>query len=227
MFVNSLIPMGISVFHSDNVEDLVDKLSNRPIEVVVFDVIQENYDEAFKVLAGMKNNSSEKISKIAIVMLIGGVDKKQIARALQLGALGFIKSNASGETIAKYIIDLYEKKQGAPPQRKFVRVTLDATIESERIGVKFRSPRNMQLILGVLCDISSGGIAVELVGTFPPEAIEQGMEIKNMQFILEGRDVLVDAVVVAYQKKFCAFRFTNVSEQDKEAISQFIFEKIS
>lgn len=225
-FVNALIPNGISLFHSENIKDVVTKISSKPIDIVLFDVINENYEEPFRVMTAMKNSPSEKVKKIGIIMLIGTIDKKSLTQCLQLGASGFIKSDSSQDFIAKYIMQTYEKLEGTPPQRKYIRVTLSTEHEEERIAVKFRSPKNMQLIMGVIQDISAGGIAVELVGTYDPEAIEKGTEVMNMQFILEGRDVIVNAVVVAYQQNFCAFRFTSISHQDRESISQFIFEKI-
>ncbi len=225
-FVNALIPNGINLFHSESVEDMIQKISSKEIDMVVFDVIQENYDEAFKVMTGIKNHNSDRIKKIGIIMLIGSVDKAKISKCLQLGAIGFIKSNAEADAISRYITGLYEKIKGVPPERKFARVSLDIMNESERIAVKFRSSLNMQLIMGVIKDISAGGIAVELVGTFDAEAIKRGMEVTNMQFILDFKDVLANATVVAYQKNFCAFRFTFVSPPDRETISQFIFSRI-
>lgn len=227
-FINALIPVGISVFQTDHLSTLFHSVRKNSIEMIVFDVIQENYEEIFPELIKIKQGTEEGLpEKIGLLMLIGTVDKTQVTRALQLGVIGFIKSNASEETISKYIIEIYQKIRGIPPQRKYARVTLNTSLESERIGIKFRSSLNMQLILGVIKDISAGGIAVELVGTFDQAAIENGMEVKNMQFMLDTRDVLVNAVVVAYQKSFCAFRFTHLSQQDREAMSQFIFDKIS
>jgi DNA-binding NarL/FixJ family response regulator len=207
-FIDALIPNGISLFHSESVEGLIQKISSKPTDIVVLDVIQENYEEAYKLMTAIKNHASEAIRKIGIIMLIGAVDKVKIAKCLQLGAIGFVKSNAESESISKYIQGLYEKIKGVPPERKFTRVSLDIMNESERIAVKFRSPTNLQLIMGVIKDISAGGIAVELVGTFDQEAIQNGMEVTNMQFIIDGKDVLVNAIVVAYQKNFCAFRFS-------------------
>jgi c-di-GMP-binding flagellar brake protein YcgR len=81
--------------------------------------------------------------------------------------------------------------------------------------------------MGLIKDISFGGIAVELVGTFPSESLAAGITVKNMQFILEGKDVFVDGIVVAYQKMFCAFRFINMSETVSEIISHYVFQRIS
>lgn len=225
-FINGLIPNGISVYHSENIQEMVGKLSKLVPDVVVFDVINENYDDSYRLMTAMKKSPSEKIKKIAIVMLVGNIDKKNLTKMLQLGAVGFIKSGTDEDSIAKYIINAYQKVKGAPPERKYVRVTLDTSMESERIAIKFRSPVNMQLIMGVIKDISAGGLAVELVGTYDPEAIKQNMEVKNLQFILNTRDVVVNAVVVAYQRNFCAFRFTGLTQGDREIISQFMFERI-
>ena len=147
--------------------------------------------------------------------------------AIQLGVKGFIKSNAEEDFVGNYVIEIYKKDKGAPPERKFVRVSFDTSNPNERIGIKFRSPINSQLIMGLIKDISFGGVAVELVGTFPKESLAAGIAVKNMQFILEGKDVYVDGIVVAYQKMFCAFRFVNMSETVSEIISHYIFQRIS
>lgn len=226
-FINALIPTGVSVYHSDKLEDMVEKISTTKMDLLVFDVIEEgDYEPTFKVMAVMKHNPDEKFYRVGILLIIGSVDKNMIVKALQLGALGFIKSNASQNTIAKYVVDIYQKVKGVSPERKFVRVSLDTKKEADQISIKFRSAENMQMLMGVVKDISSGGIAVELVGTFEHLAIKVGMEVENMQFILDNKNVMVNATVVAYQKRFCAMRFTDVLQQDREIISQFIFDRI-
>ena len=226
-YVNALIPMGISVTHSESSTGILEKIQVKVADLVILDAIQENYDDMFPIVSDIKNNENEDIRKTGVIMLISGITKDYLVKALHLGVIGFIKNNASEDTISKYVIEIYGKIKGAPPERKFVRVSLNTEKEAERVGVKFRSPDNQQLLLGVARDISAGGIAVELVGTYNHDALLSGTEVKNMQFILNGKDVIADAMIMAYQKGFIAFRFTSLSQQDKEIISQFIFEKIS
>ncbi len=226
-FVNALIPNGISAYSVERSEEIPLKLEEKETDMVIYDVIQENYDEVFEIMEKVKSGQEETGKITGQILVISSVDKNFIMQALQKGAIGFIKSNATEEHITQYVLDTYKKIKGVPPQRKFTRITLDPSSSSERISIKFRSPVNMQLIMGVIKDISAGGIAVELVGTFDESAIQVGQEIRNIQFILDGKDVQVDATVVAYQKRFCAFRFVNLTVQDRDIISHFIFEKIS
>ena len=227
LFLNALYPNGINLFHAEHTESIVNFIKQRQIEIVVIDVIQEDYVKTFTIMNEIKNNPDNDVKKVAIILLIGNVDKQNLIKAIQLGAVGFIKSNAKEETIYNYIIEIYKKTTGVPPERKYVRVTLNTDNPNDRIGIKFRSPKTLNIILGVIRDISFGGVAVELVGTFPPESIEVGMEVNNMQFILDGHDLFVNGVVVAYKKNFCAFRFVNLTQSDKEIICQFIFQRIS
>jgi len=226
-FVSSLIPNGLSAFQVEKSEDILIRMEEKNADIIVYDAIQENYSEVFEVMDKVKTKEEKNGKHIGQILLISSVDKNFIAQALKHGARGFIKSNASGEVLTKYIIEIYEKIKGVPPERKFARVSLDTTSQAERIGVKFRSPVNLQLIMGVIKDISAGGIAIELVGTFDESAIKTGQEIRNIQFILDRKDVQVDAVVVAYKKNFCALRFVNLSSSEQNTISDFIFEKIS
>jgi c-di-GMP-binding flagellar brake protein YcgR len=121
-------------------------------------------------------------------------------------------------------MDTYQKVSGIPPERKHVRIKINP---DNTIGIKFRSPVNSQFIIGQIKDISFGGIAVELAGTFPEDSIAVGLEIKSLQFILEGREIFIDGIVVAYQKKFCAFLFEGMNKEIREIISQYIFERVS
>lgn len=227
MFVTSLIPQGINLIHVENAESLMQKLSSDTPDIVVMDVIREDFDEVFQLVKAVKSSADENIKKVAVILLISAIDKQYITAAVQLGVIGFIKNNSTGDFIASYLIKAYEKIKGTPPDRKFARVSLDPNNPNEKIGVKFRSPVNLQLIIGVIKDISFGGLALELVGTFPEDSLAVGMEIKNMQFMIEGKDIDVDAVVVAYQKKFCAFRFVNMSNDVKDTIAHFIFQRLS
>lgn len=226
-FVNALIPRGMSVVHANNIQEFLSKLSKVPVDLVVFDVVNENYAETFRIMAAMKKSPSDRMKKIGKVLFVGTIEKAQVVEALKYGAVGFIKSSAVGNQLVEYLVAAYKKVKGAPPQRKFVRLSMDTSSLDERIGIKFRSPRNLQLIMGVLKDISAGGIAVELVGTFDPDAIVKGMEVQNIQFILNQKDVVVTGVVVAYNKNFCAFRFVQMTGTDQEIISNFIFEKMA
>jgi hypothetical protein len=226
-FVNSLIPKGISLYHAEHADSMVDKLISQKIDVVVLDVIQEDYNTVFNLVKDIKSRDVDDLKKIGIILLIGAIDKQYITTAIQMGVIGFIKSSSTEEFIANYIMEIYQKVKGVTPERKFVRVSIDITNPNERIGVKFRSPVNAQLIIGLIKDISFGGMAVELVGTFPPESLEANIEVKNIQFILDGKDIFLDASVVAYNKMFVAFRFTDMNNQVRETVSQFVFKKIA
>jgi len=226
-FINALIPQGISLFHCEHYEELIEKIISTKSEIVILDVIQEDFDAAFNLIKKIRAHEFETVKKIGVVLIIGAIGKKEITAAAELGVNGFIKSNAKESFIASYIIDVYKKITGVPPERKYVRVSIDPDSPDEKIGIKFRSPVNSQMIIGVIRDISLGGIAVELVGTFPPDSLSIGIEVKNIQFILEGKNIVVSGIVVAYREKFCAFRFTDIVEGGSEAISHFVFKKMS
>jgi DNA-binding NarL/FixJ family response regulator len=226
-FISSLIPYGIVLSHSEHMDEVPEKLITQSFDIVILDAIHEDFQPIFQIMKLIKGHPEEKVRKVAILLLIGGIDRQNITMAVQSGAIGFIKSNATDEVIVKYIMEIYQKVRGVPPERKFVRLSLDITDPNERIGVKFRSPVNSQLIMGLIKDISFGGIAVELVGTFPPDSIAPSLEIKNLLFIIDGKDVSVDAAVVAYKQNFCAFRFLDMPAQERDTISQFIFARMT
>ncbi len=223
-FVNALFSAGITLYHTEHSDNFINDIQRHSAEIAVLDVIKEDFDAIFELVKQIKNHSSPEVNKTGIILLIGSIDKQTIESAIQYGVIGFIKSNATEEFVNKYIMDAYQKVRGVPPERKYVRVKIDP---DDRIGIKFRSPVNSQLIIGQIKDISLGGIAVELVGSFPADSISIGSEINNMQFILDGKDIFIDGETVVYQKNFCAFRFKNMAAEIRGAISQYIFKKIS
>ncbi len=224
IFVNALLPAGITLFHSEQPENVINDIQRHHPEIVVLDVIKEDFAAIFKLVKEIKNHASGEVNKTGIILLIGTIDKQTISNAIQYGVIGFIKSNATEEFVYRYIMDVYQKLRGIPPERKYIRVKIDP---NDGIGIKFRSPVNSQLIIGQIKDISFGGIAVELVGSFPPDSVTVGSEIKNMQFILDEKDIFIDGEVVACQKNTCAFRFKDMSTEIKETVSHYVFRKIS
>ncbi len=223
-FISALLPFGITLYHTEQSENLINKIQQHLPEIIVLDVIKEDFAAVFELVRKIKNHPSEEAKKSAIILLIGSIDKQAITSAIQVGVIGFIKSNETEDFVYKYIMNIYQKVRGIPPERKFVRVIIDP---NDSIGIKFRSPVNSQLIIGRVKDISLGGLGVELVGTFPSDSITIGSVIKNMQFILDGKEIFIDGVVVAYQKNFCAFLFKDMTAEIRESISQFVFKKIS
>jgi len=229
-FVNIFYPRGVTVYHTDNTEQLLEKLRLYPgIELVFIDVIHEEFAQALDMLAKIKAFSVTQNRRIFSLLIYVAIDKSIAARAIENGCVGFIKSNTNGDELFLYTMQLYQKLKGTPPERKYVRISLDPSNPNERIGIKFRSPINSQLLVGVIRDISFGGIAAELVGMFPPESLSVNAQISNIQFMLEDRDVYADATVVAYdyRKRFCALRFTYLSHEDQEILASFIFNRVA
>ncbi|QJR22922.1 hypothetical protein BREVNS_2172 [Brevinematales bacterium NS] len=229
-FVNTFYPRGVTVYHTDNAEQLLEKLRLYPgIEFVFIDVIHEEYAQALDILAKVKAFAVTQNRKIFALLIYVAIDKSIAAKAIEHGCVGFVKSNVGGDDLFLYTMQLYQKLKGTPPERKYVRISLDPSNPNERIGIKFRSPINSQLLVGVIRDISFGGLAVELVGMFPQEALAVNTQITNIQFMLDDRDVYADATVVAYdyRKRFCALRFTYLSHDDQEILASFIFNRVS
>ncbi|URA09952.1 PilZ domain-containing protein [Thermospira aquatica] len=229
-FVNTFYPRGVTVYHTDNADQLLEKLRLYPnIEFVFIDVIHEEFAQALDILAKVKAFAVTQKRTIYALLIYVVIDKTIAAKAIENGCVGFVKSNVSGDELFLYTLQLYQKLRGAPPQRKYVRISFDPANPNERIGIKFRSPINSQLLVGVIRDISFGGLAVELVGMFPQEALSVNVQISNIQFMLDDRDVYADATVVAYdyRKRFCALRFTYLSSEDQEVLASFIFKRVA
>jgi DNA-binding NarL/FixJ family response regulator len=222
-FVNALMPSGITLYHTDNPVNVINEIQQHLPEIVILDVIQEDYKRVFELVKKIKNHTAEEVKKTAVILLIGSIDKEEITSAIKAGVVGFIKSNASVEVIYKHIMDTYQKVRGFPANRKFVRVKME---HDDNISISFRSSSSSQLILGQITSISLGGIAIDLVGTFSSDNLSVGSEVKNMRFLLDGKGILIDGEVVAYRNNNCALRFNDMTAETGVSISQYIFKKI-
>ena len=220
MFVNALLPAGITLYQADLHENLIGKMERLSPDIVVLDAIQENISDIVELVKVIKNHPADNIKKAAAVLLICNIDRQDILLSIQAGVIGFIRSNSSMDYINKYLVSVYQKVRGAPPERKFVRVPYT-------VNISFRSPASSQLIIGKIRDFSIGGIAVELGDRISAPSMDAGMFVKNMQFILDGRNISVDGIVVTNCSRLCGFRFFNISPEIKEIFSQFIFKRIS
>lgn len=223
-FINSLFSAAITLYQTEHSDSIIYDIQRHKPELVVLDVIKEDFKTVFEIVKTIKNHSSEEVKRAGIILLIGPIDKQTIAEAMQNGVIGFIKNNAPEDFICKYIIDAYRRLMGVPPERKYVRIKIDP---QDSATIKFRSDVNSILIIGQIKDISISGLAVELAGTFPPDSITIGSEITNMQFMLEDKEFFIDGEVIAYQKNICALRFKNMTAETRGTLSQYIFNKIS
>jgi hypothetical protein len=226
-FIASLIPRGIALYHAELPGKVAEAIIAQEADILVIDVIEGDFRRAFSLLLDLKNHENPMVRNIAPIFLVGDVDRENLTNAVKGGAVGFIKSGTNEENIANYLTGVYSKVKGMLPNRKFIRVSLDISNAEDRIGIKFRSPINSLLMIGFIRDISIAGMAVDLVGVFPKDSLSEGANIHGIQCIIDRKDMIIDATVVAWKKPLAALRFQNLPPQEIQTISHFIFHKIA
>ncbi|NPV03020.1 MAG: PilZ domain-containing protein [Brevinematales bacterium] len=226
-FVDTFFPAGISVFHCDSTLMIDRNIITHQIDILYIDLTGENIREATDILRIVRAHSDPVVLGVIVTLYIENVPKEGVNRVLHFGADGVVQSNFTAEQLIHYSLMVYERTHKEPPSLKLRNVRLNPSLPPEYIVIKLVSPLDEQSILGVLIDLSLGGMAIKLVGTYSKTAIEKGMHFNNIEFILLGHEMRVDGIVAAFAKDVCAVIFTQMTQADRHEICQFIFMKLS
>ncbi|OHD57223.1 MAG: hypothetical protein A2Y33_07460 [Spirochaetes bacterium GWF1_51_8] len=226
-FVDALFPAGISVYHIESSLMIHNKIEKNKIDVLIADLTAENLRPILNSLSDIRGYHVPAIRDIIVILFVGNVTREIVARVLLSGADGYVMSTLRSDKLIQYIMKMYNQIKKGPPSLRFESVKLNPDIRPEYIAVKLLSPAAGQSILGVMLDLSLGGMAIRLVGTYDKNAIEKGMLLQNINFILLGHEIHIDGMVVAYKKDICAIMFTQLTEGDRHEICQFLFMKLA
>ncbi len=226
-FVDTFFPAGISVFHCDSSIMIDRKITSHNIDILFINLNGENVRDATDILRAVRAHSDPVVLGVIVTLYIENVPKETVSRVLHFGADGIVQNSMTSEQLIHYSLMVYERTHKETPSLKLQNVRLNPNLPPEYIVVKLVSPLDDQSILGVLIDLSLGGMALKLVGTYAKNAIEKGMAFTNIEFILLGHEMRIDGIVAAYKQDICAIIFTQMTQSDRHEICQFIFMKLS
>lgn len=221
------IPRGISLYHLDSLEQLPFQLRECSPDIVLVDVNKENHEAAYKVLRALSLPLESSTLPAVPVIYARGVSEETIALGIKAGGRSFIRGDATDNDLVQGLKRICEKAQGRPPLLQFTRIILDPTNPNENVVVRFISPRSEHSVMGIVHDMSAGGLVMRLTGNFASSDIELGLHIPNTHFILLSHEIVLTAVVRAFKEDLCALRFVDVSSQDMHEIAQYIYMKLA
>ena len=97
----------------------------------------------------------------------------------------------------------------------------------EMLELHFRAPSSQKLISGKIIDISMGGVAVEMFNLPKNEILERGIKITSLNFVLNSRQFSPAGEIVLNKGSILAFKFRELSSEDKNNLARFIFKRVS
>jgi len=227
ILVDFFIPSGITPFYGEGEESIIQKIHTNKIDAALIDLNRENFDYATRIIQRIRTHPYEEVKKCAIVLYIEGVSKELVAKALSLGACGFIKRNTPKDEAVNMLMEACKRMTGKYPDQKHIKIKLNPEIAPEDVAVKFISPKTEQSILGIMREMSIIGCIIEIKGDYVTTGLEKGMIIENIKFLLLGKEVVVDTILAAYANRKAALLFHHMSRETAHDISQYIFRKLA
>jgi len=219
VFVSELIPRGITLTWEESIESAVSRIRDKKVlyDVMVIEVISK-YD-AINFVSTIKSILPNSV----LVLYTEVKSTRELYEYLKVGVAGFIVKPLDRNSIFKVIEKAYTNFNGAPPERKVVRVQLQPGEGS----IEFFSSKGIRVV-GTILDLSVGGCAFSYVDKFK-EAFSEGDEVGNAKLIFRDSETEVSGVIKTKvpDKSLAVFLFSNLSPDNIQKISKEIFMKTS
>jgi DNA-binding NarL/FixJ family response regulator len=227
--VDLLIPNGVAVYQFEHRSEMVTGIMKNAIDCMLIDFTAESGEESIRLIREIVQSPHDEVRRVAVVLYVGseGANKELLSRAMDEGAISFIRSNATTDVLIKHIAACCEKVQGSAPSIRYALVKLIRERPAQNVPVKFHSPVTGQAILGTVIELSAGGMEIEVLGKYDIENLTVKMVMKDIEFNLLEHKLEVDGVIVARDQARLTILFINMSDSDRHELSQFIFMKLS
>lgn len=227
--VDLLIPNGVAVYQFEHRNEMMTRIIKNAIDCMLIDFTAESGEESIRLIREVVQNPHDEVRRVAVVLYVGadGANKELLSRAMDEGAVSFIRSNATTDVLIKHLAACCEKIQGTAPAIRYALVKLSRNLSPQNVPVKFHSPVTGQAILGTVVELSAGGMEVEVLGKYDIENLTVKMVVKDIEFNLLEHKLEVDGVIVARKQTLLTILFINISDADRHELSQFIFMKLS
>lgn len=218
-----LIPKGFHVLPAETVFELKKTLYTKNIKLIIADIssdkTKDNIDIEFVKWLRMidQKNDYKKIIFSSIT------DEFTIRRLMEMGITSFISKKNPTSTILEKVEAIISKINfDMPEARRYVRVAPD---KSENPVAIFYIGDNK--ITGRIVNISMGGVLVAVQNPSILYHLRKDQELSRIQLSLNHKKIILNALVVLTKHNMLALKFSEMSDNYKESLSKYIFNKIS
>ncbi len=217
------IPKGFEVYFSPTIESFISTLSQKKIDIAIIDFYAVKPD----LSRFLKSTLSALTYK---VNLIFGVTKLDAPKLKEVPAsdekyqiIGIYLKTFSLNEMIKYIFTVIEKiGVKADDRRKHIRVCITP---NNRYYVRIKDKAanfNARLV-----DISLGGFRAEIDLDDNMSHLFIGKELETVDIFLKFNRLITSCKVVSIDKKYFSVSYNNLTDQEKNIISQTIFKLLS
>ncbi len=218
-----LLPRGYQLYIANDDFELKKFLYSKGIQLIISDITgKKNKDDInLQFLEWLKNvDENNSFRKIVIS---GVTDEYSIRRLVDLGITSFISKKNSTQVILERVEVLISKMHlGKPDSRKHVRVTPE---ESENPSAMFYLGKDK--IDATIVNVSMGGVLLKVEGMGNLNQVRKDSILPRLQLTINNKKIIGDTVVVAKKDNFLGLRYSSMNDTYKEALSRYIFSKIS
>ncbi len=217
------LPKGFKFYTSDNVFDLKKILFSKGIRLIVADITSEKSKDDINVQFLKWISSVDQTNEFKKVVISRISDEYSIRRLMELGIQSFIsKKNQTSVILDKLEAILEKVNSQVSDSRKHVRVS--PTSSENPLAVFYIGKQKLE---GRIINISMGGVLIQVSGEEKLLLVDKDEEIPRIQLTLNNRKIIVNALVVVKKKNLLALKYSSISENYREVLSKYIFQKIS
>jgi len=219
MFIKRCFPLGINVYHAENIKKANIFFESLKFNMVILD-IDPNPTESLKFLKMVTALPSKPVK----VLFSSITDKNVIVPYVAAGIASYIIKPFSEEKSLAKAMEILKKISPADEKRSFYRVTPSPNEDKK---VFFRLEGNSKLQTAFLLNISAGGLALNGSEEIENKHLDTGTFISKIQMKLDHQDIFLSGEVMYKKGPVFAIRLKKCSEQDLFILSKYIFNKIS
>jgi len=107
-------------------------------------------------------------------------------------------------------------------RRQHVRIKT-SLLDNARMSSWYKS----RMISGDVLDIGLGGMMTAIEGGVNPELFTFGEEINDIKIRISDKELKINGTIRSKRGNMVSIEFVNIDEQNSDALSQYVFERIS
>ena len=217
-----LLSLGTQGLPAANRQEALDTLKSHPdINVAIVDLdSKEVQGEA--LLRDL--HESGKLSGLKVIAQSVQSSRELVVKMMEYGVAGYLLKPYQDKEIYDKLRRVLERCQVSNDRRRHIRVKPDP---DELLRLHFKLPGNPSLISGKVIDISVGGVAIELLNPPEPGVLRPGLQIPEIQFILNRKQFAPPGKVVLFREKLLALHFDYLTVAEKTALARYVFKRIA
>lgn len=214
-----LNPVGFEIVHYRDPVKALDNLEELNPDLILFH--SGDFPRHWKPLLEFLRNIKSKEETVFILIKGEKTDLEEVAKAVHLGANGFINENLSDKQEIYRLEELFRRYKTIEDKRKFHRLIPD---NCDMIELLFTHPLKTVLINGLIREISISGASFKPENPSLTADIPIGQTIRNCSLRIANDIIHIDCSVTRNSEDI-GFRFNSFSPGGHKKLFRYIQDK--